>query len=324
MSSSPTPAIRVGVVGLGLMGRRMLGSLAPHDGFESVVGFDADPAATEHAAKEFECEAAASFEALLGRDDLDLVYVATPPASHVELGERVLASGRALFLEKPLAVDLGAAERLVEAAEAGGPPAALNFPFATLPGLAGIERAVAAGEAGELLRVELQLHFSQWPRGWHTAGPWLDGDREGGFLREVFSHFAYLTQRLLGPLEVVDARVEREPGRGERFARAELRAGGVAVQLLGAVGGAAPDHNRWTLYGERRSWRLEDWSRLSVTEGERWTAVEPEARESQGAETQLDQLAALLRGEPSCLPSLREGLDVMRVVEAIRSRTLCC
>lgn len=309
--------IRTGMVGLGLMGRRMLGSLAAHGGFEALAGFDLDASAREASADEFRFEACASLEELLTRPDLDLVYVATPPASHVQIARSVLGSGRALFLEKPLAVDLLEARQLVDLAEAQGPPAALNFPLATLPGLRRFERELADGTAGAPQRVEINLQFSRWPRTWHTAGPWLAGDREGGFLREVFSHFAYLTQRLLAPLEVVRSSVTRPAGGTETRVIADLQAGDVPVSLVGGVGASAPDFNRWTLFCERRSYRVEDWSLVSTSDGGDWQRLSPEAGESPGAESQLDELSALLRGKPSRLPSLREGLDVMHAVEGL-------
>lgn len=308
---------RVGVVGLGLMGRRMLGSLASHAQFDAVASFDSDLDVRTRVAEEFGFEACAGLDELLGRDDLDLVYVATPPSSHVELARRVLDSGRALFLEKPLAADVASAEELVRLASEASPPSGMNFPFATLPGLARFERELADGTAGRPLRVEVNLHFSQWPRTWHKAGPWLAGDREGGFSREVFSHFAYLTQRLLGPLQVVRSSVDQVVGSGETRVVAEFTAGAVPVSLVGGAGGAAPDFNRWTLFAESRSFRVEDWSKVSTSSGASWETLEPDEHESRGADTQLNELAALLAGEPSCLPTLADGLGVLRAVEGL-------
>lgn len=317
MEEHKSGATRVGVVGLGLMGQRMLGSFAAHANFDVVVGFDMDGIASAAQAKAFSFQSVASLDVLLGRDDLDLVYVATPPASHVSIARRVLESGRALFLEKPLSVDLASAAELVEVGEACSLPAALNFPLATMPGLQHFARELADGTAGRVVRAEVELHFSQWPRTWHSAGEWLAGDREGGFLREVYSHFAYLTQRLLGPQRIVQKSVTRSGGKGETRVVADLLAGDVPVSLVGGAGGAAPDFNRWTLFCESRSYRLEDWGNVSVSDGGPWKEWTADARESRDASTQLDELSALLRGEPSCLPSLRDGLDVMRVVEGL-------
>jgi predicted dehydrogenase len=313
---------RVGVIGLGLMGRRMLGTIAAHESFAAVAGFDTDAAQTRAVAASHGLQACASAEALLDRKDLDLVYVATPPASHVALGLAALDRGLPLFLEKPLAADVGRATRFVEAADQKRTPAAMNFPFASLAGLPRILAELGDGTAGTVHRVEILLHFGCWPRSWHHAGPWLQGRDEGGFLREVFSHFAYLTQRALGELSVVDARVEwtdEDATQSETRVAAELLAGGVPVSLIGGVGGAAPDFNRWTLHARERSYRVEDWSRVSFADATGWQELGPDPGEAHGAGGQLDAVAAMLAGDPHSLPSLADGLGVLRVVEAMHS-----
>ncbi|MFT7667953.1 MAG: 1,5-anhydro-D-fructose reductase (1,5-anhydro-D-mannitol-forming) [Planctomycetota bacterium] len=320
MSTSKDTPLRVGVVGLGLMGRRMLGSFAAHEGFVALAGFDLDGHTRQSVAAEFGFAEADSLDALLRRTDLDFIYVATPPTSHLTLAKAVFDSERPLWLEKPLAVDLQRAEELVDLAEKSAQPSALNFPFATLPGLNRFERELTDGTAGKILRAEVTLHFSQWPRTWHKAGPWLAGDIEGGFLREVFSHFAYLSQRLLAPLEVKYSSVTRSAGSGETRVVADLLAGEVPLSLTGGAGGSAPDFNRWTLYCENRSYRVEDWAKVSTSDGGPWEVLELEPGESEGAPSQLDELAQLLRGNPNRLPSLRDGLNVMRCVEGLLER----
>ena len=105
---------RTAVIGLGLMGRRMLGTLAQHPKFEAVVGFDSHEPSLQTTSRQFGFEAASSVHALLQRDDLDLVYVATPPASHIPIARRVLERGLPLFLEKPLAANLDGAREFVQ------------------------------------------------------------------------------------------------------------------------------------------------------------------------------------------------------------------
>ena len=206
-------------------------------------------------------------------------------------------------------------ERLVAVAERAGARTAVNFPFATLPGIARIEQDLRTGAIGPIERVEILLHFSQWPRTWHHAGEWLSGREQGGFLREVFSHFAYLTQRLIGPLSIVHSDVDFPASGTESRVNAELESGGVPVTLVGGAGGAAPDYNQWTVYGQDRSYRLVDWSQLTVSNGERWE--DGPSEELGSAPGQLDELARLLDGEASVLPDLRVGLEVQRVVEGL-------
>ena len=47
--------------------------------------------------------------------------------------------------------------------------------------------------------IEMNFHFSSWPREWQSnASSWLASKEQGGFLREVFSHFVFLHYRIYG------------------------------------------------------------------------------------------------------------------------------
>jgi len=63
-----------------------------------------------------------SYEDLLARDDLDLVYIPLPPALHEEWSIRALESGKAVLCEKPIAVTAEEARRMVDVARKHGKP----------------------------------------------------------------------------------------------------------------------------------------------------------------------------------------------------------
>ena len=68
-------------------------------------------------------------------------------------------------------------------------------------------------QARAVERLEIEVAFRAWPRPWQQdAAAWLDARGEGGFTREVVSHFLFLTRRLLGPLALVEAAVSYPPG----------------------------------------------------------------------------------------------------------------
>ena len=102
---------KVGVVGLGAVGARMVKNMQTHDCFEPVAGFDtsvtACAALTEIAPK---MRSSNDFEALLLRDDIDVLYVCTPPKSHAEFVRHGISKGWNIFCEKPLGVDVADSE----------------------------------------------------------------------------------------------------------------------------------------------------------------------------------------------------------------------
>lgn len=314
---------RIGLIGAGIMGRRMADRVAAHPGFVLAAAWDPDRAALDRLREAHSGTAAAGdARALVARADVDCVYIASPPASHASHAHAAFDHGKAVFCEKPLTVDDAEGEALVARAEAERRKAGVNFSLATAPSFVKIAGAVASGALGTIRRIDIHVRFARWPRGWqHGAAGWLTGAREGGFVREVVSHFIFTTQRLVGPLAVQSSKVERvTPREAERAVAAELRAGDVRVTLDGRVAGEADDHNLWTVTGARGAMRIRDWHGLEQEEGGRWSSVESssiEALRMRAGAAQLDQLASLLEGRPSTLPTLREALDVQRAIEAI-------
>jgi predicted dehydrogenase len=305
--------MKLGIIGLGIMGERLL-RVAADRGETIAALWDPSPAALARVAGLG--PAVASAEAVMAASDS--VYVASPPASHIAHGRAVLSAGRALLLEKPLAADLAEARDFV--AWARGKPAAVNFPMASSPAIATL-RSWLPG-IGTPRSLSITLAFAEWPRAWQrAAASWLDGRTEGGFTREVASHFLFLAQRLLGPLRLEEARVTHaDPARSETALAARLRAGAVPIALEGGVGTTtAEDHNIFLLEGEHGAFRLRDWSIAERLEAGAWQATadalpNPRMRPvTLGG--QLDKLAAMARGEPTDLASLEEALAVQELVE---------
>ena len=310
MRSSDAP-VRLAVVGLGAMGTRMLTAALAHPDFTVVRAFDLNPA-TAHPDVEF----ATGLAEVLAADDVDAVYLATPPAAHAAQAITAMRAGKAVFCEKPLAVDVDECREMVRVAAESGVAVGVNFALSDMAAVLEVERLVGAGEAGDVRGVEIRLSFPRWPRPFQADAAWLDGRDQGGFVREVLSHFVYLTDRVVGPLDVVHAGVDGEPGRGEVAARGLLRARDVPVHVSAFSGTAAPELYEWTAWGTRRSYQLRQWSGLFVSDGGPWEPVSPTAPPGSDS-TRLTLFAAAVRGEhPRDLADFACGLRVAEVVEA--------
>ena len=247
--------VRLGIVGYGIMGERLLCAAIAHGPDVIAIAGVWDPSsrAMDRLADAFpQAPRAASTHELVAASDC--VYIASPPATHLGHVRRVLERERAVFCEKPLAVDIADANRLVEAAGSEGARAAVNFPFVSSFAVDQIGTWIAEGAVGEPRAIRIEVAFARWPRSWQAdAASWLDRRAQGGFTREVVSHFLFLSRRLIGPLELRRAVVEYPDGDGsERGIEAVLTAGAVPVRLSGGVGGTEQDdHNLWVLEGSR-------------------------------------------------------------------------
>ncbi len=115
--------LRIAVVGLGRWGPAQVRAFAELPGARVTAVADPDPGRLcAHCPQD--AAPVASLSALLGRSDVDAVVLATPSATHAHLAERVLGTGRHVLIEKPLALGVAEAERLVRLA-AGHPEVAV-------------------------------------------------------------------------------------------------------------------------------------------------------------------------------------------------------
>ena len=313
---------RVAVIGLGVIGRRMLANMPKQGRLEVVGGWDASETARAQAKQDFPWLAVAdSAEALVESPGTDLVYVGVPPRAHAGYVRAAIAAGKAILCEKPLGVDLAESRALVAEVEASGLPRAINLSLAGARGTTTIRRALAEGSMGALAGMDIRLHFGTWPRGWQAGATWLAGRAEGGFTREVATHFLYLAEALLGPARLVSASAAypADPEGAETHALARLDCGGTPVTLAGSVGGAGPDLVECTLWGARQSFRLTDFYRLWQSTGDAWEDAMPgiENAALDAYLLQLDELVKLLDGEAHALPDFRAALAVQELVEAI-------
>lgn len=317
--------VGLGIIGYGIMGERLLRAAVAHAGSAvTVTGvWDPSPAAMARLAEAFpQTPRPDGVGALVA--DCDCVYVAAPPAAHLDHARAALSAGKALFVEKPLAIDVDQARAFVRDAEAAGMRAAVNFPFASSPAVDRLEAWMADGTLGHLNEADIEVGFSAWPRPWQEdAAAWLDRRLQGGFTREVLSHFLFLALRLVGPATLGPASV-RYPvdGASERAVAAALSCGSVPLRVRGLVGATdAPDTNAFTLHGATGAVRLRDWSIAERLVDGAWREAEGAMPQAQARPIalarQLDKVAAMTRGAPHDLATLREALTVQELVESI-------
>jgi len=319
-------AVALGIIGYGIMGERLLRAALAHDPAVIRVAGVWDPASSALGRLQESLPAVprlASADAVIAA--AECVYIAAPPSSHLAYAGQALAAGRAVLCEKPLAVDVAAAERFVAGLAGQGARAAVNFPFASSFAVDQLEAWLREGAIGTPARAHIEVAFARWPRPWQTAAAsWLARRAEGGFTREVVSHFLFLVRRLLGPLALRTGRADYPDGDGSETAvRAELSAGALPLSLAGRVGGTElADHNLCVLEGPGGALRLRDWSHAERLEASGVWRPAPDALPNEQARPlilrrQLDQVARMTRGQPHDLATLQEALEVQTIVEAI-------
>ena len=310
---------RVGIIGLGIMGQRMLGNMALHDGFEVVAVCDPQQSVPD-------LNDADSPESLIESTDVDLVYIACPPDYHADYAIAAAKAGKPVFCEKPLGVDVAQSRDLVDTIEAAGIPNAVNFSFAASPSRAFLKSKLAEGAFGTIDAIDIRLHFATWPRAWQDGATWLAARKQGGYVREVLSHFIYLTESVFGAVKVENAIIRYPDGAdgvaAESHVLAALSCGTIPVSVAGGVGGTGPDRIEYTVWGQTQSCRLDDWYTAYASDGSGWVRAMTDIDDPRqvGRVQQLDHLAQFMRGEAHELPDFRAALSVQERIEDILRR----
>lgn len=319
----PTKTHSAGIIGLGGMGRVMLAEMNAHPRFEVVAAWDPDDRACTKAVKGNSwLEIVHRQEDLVARPDIDLVYIATPPRSHAVYLEAAWDAGKAAFCEKPLGVDLEMSRALLADVKSSGVKTAINFAHAASLDAERAELALKAGDLGRVAYVSMNLHLPTWPRDFQKDADWLRYRQEGGFTREVLSHWIYLSLRLFGPVEGVFAHTHypEDESLAENRVIAEIDFNGTPVLLNAGVGGRGPVGMEYTVWGSKRSLRLSSEGGMRVHEADGWRPFlgtkEPSATDRVRS---LDNLADLLDGKPNTAATLGQAFDVQSVIEEILS-----
>lgn len=108
--------LRAGIVGTGFIGRVHANAVRAAGG-EVVAVIGSGPEATERGAQALGAtRAAASLDALISAPDVDVVHVCSPNDTHLAVASAVIAAGKPVVCEKPLATSLADAQRMSDLA----------------------------------------------------------------------------------------------------------------------------------------------------------------------------------------------------------------
>jgi predicted dehydrogenase len=307
--------IRLGVNGCGGFGLFALQHFAQVPGVQ-LVGMSGThrPAALAAAAR-FGMENEDDLGALVGRDDVDIVYIATPPFLHYSQARAALEAGKHVVVEKPLALSVAEADDLIDLARRRDRLVVANLMQRYNPMFEAVRRLVASGVLGEVLHGS----FENWASDENLpAEHWFwDRSKSGGIFIEHGVHFFDLFAGWLGPGTVEAAQVGVRPGTAiEEHVQATVRHGATTLVNLyhGFHQAGRMDRQELRLVFERGDITLHDWvptrARIHALVDERQT------RELVGLfpDSRLDVSALYSGKERACRGRGRE-IDAYQIIE---------
>lgn len=192
--------VRVGLVGLGRMGRVHAANLAGRlPGARLVRMVDADEdAARENAAPLGGVEWSTRYEDLLEDPEIEAIVVASPTPLHADMSEAAAAAGKHVFCEKPVSLELERTQQVNEAIRKAGVKMQVGFHRRFDPDYRVAQEKISAGHIGEVYLFRTSLR--------DMRSPGFDYIKDsGGFFADVTVHDFDTARWLVGEISEVTA-----------------------------------------------------------------------------------------------------------------------
>ncbi len=185
---SDNKTIGVGIVGAGFARTTQIPGFRNCDGARVVAIASRHRERAASVATEFGIEHVANdWQELVERDDVDLVSIVTPPATHMEITLAALERGKAVLCEKPMAMNAAETKRMTESARKAGVLALIDHELRFLSSRRKMRAMLRNGEIGTVRHCNyvFRSDYRGVPGNWDW---WSDETMGGGTLGAIGSH----------------------------------------------------------------------------------------------------------------------------------------
>jgi predicted dehydrogenase len=315
---------RVAIIGTGAFARTHADALSRHGklelaGFAGASADKSQPLAAEYGAWPYR-----DLAEVLVDDSVAGVIVATPHDTHVSIGEAVLATGKCVLIEKPLAITVGECDLLVEAEGKSTGRAMVGHLMGLAPAHVQARKLIEAGTVGDIVTVDSRRMLF-----WNSEArrPWQKSSRDGGGMWliqgvHVVDQVSYLlNSRAETAYGASETRFHPEQS-ADDFGLAQLRMGGIHVSVKIAGTSRREEEVFTQIYGTKGNLRVSHRGELRLDTGNGWEdRLEPDVDQWKATlDAEMDSFADLMDGRP--VPAdLGYGRYIVAVVEAIRRST---
>lgn len=331
---------RIAVAGAGYIGQAHMGVAQASASCTLSAVVDPSPAARA-VAEQAGVPLYPSIEALLASDRPDGLVLATPNALHVPQALQCIAAGLPVLLEKPIATTVAEGRQLMDEVEKTGARVLIGHHRAHSPIMAKARQVLASGQLGRLVSVMGSATFYK-PERYFAEGPWRREIGGGPILLNMI-HEVHNLRMLCGDITAVQA-FKSHATRGfpvEDTVAINLRfANGVLGSFMLSDTAACPrsweqtsqENPAYPSYGDEDCYVIAGThGSLSVPTMRLKTYASDEDRSwwkpfevgtvglvrDDPLKHQMAHFGAVVRGEARPLVSARDGLDNLRVTEAI-------
>lgn len=308
----------IGIIGAGLVGERLINAIIRHPSGSIQGIYDVNTERLEEIAEQYHISPVRSYHDLLEDPEVDVIYLAVPPKYHYAIASDIIQAGKHFLCEKPLANSEEEARQMYEGALKSDLVNAMNFPTVYTSAFEKMERLLEEGFIGELLRIELKGMFTQWPRSWQQ-NEWIATKEQGGFVKEVFTHFIQIIQRFFGEITEIRSYIDY-PQDGNRSEKGIIGIGQVnghvPVLFNGLTDVGMKEELDFTIYGDRGTISLKNWRELWISTKE--TSLEQVSLEHNDHLVELlEELFKAVEGKDARVVTFKEGYEAQQVIDRL-------
>jgi len=168
------------------MGRSVLTTLSTLDRVERLFGFDPDPASLEESKKIDRVEPVADLESIWGNPAIKLVFITAPNHSHKDLAIAALRAGKAVMLEKPIALTMEDSAEVVKVAQEEQAFLQIGFELRYSTLYTQVKEWIDEGKIGQVINIHSNYICSEF----HGKHSWRGRNDSGGsMMGEKLSHY---------------------------------------------------------------------------------------------------------------------------------------
>lgn len=236
-------SLNIGIIGCGVIIKQYLDVLPRLENVKLVAVADLDRSRAEAVAAEQQGVRALEVQELIDDAEVDLVLNLTIPAAHAEIAQRVLAAGKHVYGEKPLAVTLEEAKEVLASAAKAQRRVACAPDTVLGSGIQTARKAIDDGLIGRAISATATMVTPGHER-WHP-NPDFYYQPGGGPLLDMGPYYVSALVTLLGPVKSVigaasHVRDKRTIGNGARLGESvdvliDTHVTGVLVHDSGAL-----------------------------------------------------------------------------------------
>src|SRR5258708_5435107 len=315
-------AVRVACLGMGWWSDVLADAIKRSGKLRMARCFTRSKDKRDKSAGRYGCRAPASYEEILSDKTIEAIINPTPNAAPLETTRAAAATGKHVFLDKPIANTIADARAITEACRMAGVVLALGYQRRREMHFRFIRQKIDEGAFGKLVNAEANISRDRLGKIDLSSWRYQAAGMPGGVMLQIGIHYTDVLEYLLGPVKAVSGQLVRLvlPGDNPDVASLVLEHESGALSTLNASYASASEYYLMNIYGKGAS------AYYDLHQGLRYLkrgSARPEIisyKENDPIVEELEEFARAVRGEAKPeMDGVRGTASLAVILAGIRS-----